>query len=44
MQAVLEPYVDTFGCSLRLTGYDRNLLSNIVDMFVLEHCDAAIAV
>ena len=43
MRAVLEPYGHTFGSSPRLTGYDRALLPRIVDIFVLEHCYAAVA-
>ena len=35
--------MNTFGSSPRITGYDRALLPRIVDSFVLERCDAAVA-
>ena len=38
-----ELSVITVGSGPRLTGYDRALLPSIVDIFVLEHCYAAVA-
>ena len=33
----------TFGSSPRLSGYDRALHPRMVDIFVLDHCHAAVA-
>ena len=40
---MLEPYVHTFGPFPRLTEYDRGLFLSMADIFVLDHCYAAVA-